>query len=110
MNDEKEVITSVTFNDAGDWIVISTEHIAASNPEVYSWIAEGMEDYGALWAACLTDDALVLCYSGGYKFRGEVPSKLKTALKESSLDVYRVKIAGTSWFFADKHGHYRYQM
>ena len=110
MNDNEEVITSVTFNDAGDWIVISTEHIAASNPEVYSWIEEGIEEYGALWAACITDDALVLCYSRGYKFMGEVPSGLKSALRESSLDVYRVKIAGTSWFFADKHGHYRYNM
>lgn len=109
-NDEAERITSVTFNDSGDWIVISEEHISASNTNVLEWLSDGMEEYGQVWAACVTDDAMVVVYAGGYKFLGNVPESLKEALGETSLDVYRIKIAGTAWFFADKHGNYRYNM
>ncbi len=109
-NDKNEVITSVTFNDAGDWIVITTNHITASNSNVLEWIKDGMNQYGGVWAACVTDDAMVVVFERGYKFVGNVPSDLKGALKETKLDVYRLKIAGTSWFFADKDGSYRYNM
>lgn len=109
-NDEAETITSVTFNDDGDWVVISEEHISASNTNVLGWLSDGMEKYGQVWAACVTDDAMVVVYERGYKFLGNVPESLKEALRETSLDVYRIKIAGTAWFFADKYGNYRYNM
>ena len=67
-NQNGEVITSVTFNDNGAWIVISQEHISASNSEVNDWIKDGINSYGQLWAAHMTDDGLVLCYENGYKF------------------------------------------
>jgi len=63
-----------------------------------------------LWAACITDDAAVAVYANGYSFMGNVPSSLKTALEKTKLDVFRLKIAGTSWFFADKDGEYEYSM
>ena len=109
-NNEGEVVTSVTFNDAGNWIVITTEHISASNSEVQKWLMEGIDEFGKLWAACVTDDAIVAVFARGYKFVGNVPESLKTALKQTTLNVYRLKVAGTSWFFADKDGSYQYSM
>lgn len=109
-NDDGEVITSVTFNDDGDWIVITTEHISASDTDIQNWLADGLEQFGGLWAACITDDSLVAVFEDGYKFLGNVPNDLRSALKSSNLDVYRLKIAGTAWFFADKNGKYRYNM
>ncbi len=109
-NDEGEVITSITFNDGGDWICITEEHISASDSRVLDWMSDGMDEYGQVWAACVTDDAVVVVYEKGYKFMGNVPDSLKDALAETSLDVYRIKIAGSSWFFADKYGDYRYNM
>lgn len=109
-NSDKEVVTSVTFNDSGDWVIITTEHFSSSSSEAQEWLKQGLDDYGALWAVCLTDDAMVAVYEKGYKFLGEVPQSLKDALHESNIDVYRLKIAGTSWFFADKKGHYQYSM
>jgi len=53
---------------------------------------------------------MVAVFAGGYKFFGNVPESLKTALKNTKLDVYRLKIAGDSWFFADKNGSYQYNM
>jgi len=109
-NAENEVITSVTFNDAGDWIVITTNHYSASDSRITQWLKNGAFRYGALWAACVTDDAIVAVYAEGYQFLGNVPQSLKTALERSQLNVFRLKIAGSSWFFADSDGNYQYNM
>ena len=109
-NREQEVITSVTFNDDGDWIVITTNYFSCSDTSIQEWMREGLESYGKIWAACITDDALVVVYEDGYKVIGNIPDSLRRALRETSLNVYRLKIAGTSWFFADQNGRYQYSM
>lgn len=109
-NNKGEKITSVTFNDANQWVVITTEHISASEGWIQDWLVDGLSSHGQLWAVCITGDAMVAVYENGYKFYGEVPDDLRSALKESTLDVFRLKIAGTAWFFADKKGNYRYNM
>ena len=110
-NENNEVVTSITFNDEGDWIIVSTEHICASSTDIQDFIKEKMDEYGGLLAAHLTDDGLVLCYEGGYRFLGNVPENLKQALRESSYDVYRIKFTSQgSYFFADKKGRYQYNM
>lgn len=109
-NENNEVITSVTFNDSGDWIVISTKRFCASDSRISTWLEDGLEEFGQLWAVCLTDDAMAAVYEKGYKFFGNVPEDLKQKLKNSGLDVFRLKIAGSSWFFANKNGIYYYNM
>lgn len=109
-NSDQEEITSVTFNDNGEWIVITTNYISASHQNIQDWLAEGLDMYGQLWAACITDDGLVAVFESGYRFFGNVPEELQQALRETSIDVYRIKIAGNSWFFADKYGSYKYRM
>ena len=109
-NDKNEVITSVTFNDAGDWIVITTNYYTSSDSRINDWLKEGNVTHGLLWAACVTGDAIVAVYAEGYRFLGNVPQSLKTELNKTQLDVYRLKISGTAWFFADKNGNYQYRM
>lgn len=109
-NNKGEVITSVTFNDAGDWIIITNNYFSSSDTRINEWLKEGNEKHGQLWAACVTDDAIVAVFTGGYKFFGEVPYSLREALRNTNLDVFRLKIAGDAWFFADKNGRYRYNM
>lgn len=109
-NQMEEVITSVTFNDAGNWIVITTNYYSSSHTEVNNWLKEGNEEYGKLWAACVTDDAIVAVFEDGYQFIGNIPESLKKALRETNLNVYRLKVAGTAWFFADQRGRYSYNM
>ncbi|MGL4985546.1 MAG: hypothetical protein ACRC5H_00215 [Treponemataceae bacterium] len=109
-NEENEVITSVTFNDIGDWIVITKNYISASDKDIENWLADGISEYGKLWAACLTDDACVVVYQEGFRFLGKIPEDLKEALSETEINVYRIKIAGSCWFFADKNGFYMYNM
>ncbi|MDX2361401.1 MAG: hypothetical protein QNK23_11390 [Crocinitomicaceae bacterium] len=108
-NNNNEVITSVTFNDDGDWIAITTDHIASSDSEINEWITDGLDDYGALWAAHVTEDAIVACYARGYKFFGNVPDGLKEKLRETDMDVYRIKfLSDGAFFIADKEGNYAY--
>ena len=109
-NNDGEVITSATFNDDGDWIVITTNYFCASDAEVQNWLKEGNQKYGKIWAACVTDDAAVVVYENGYQFLGEIPESLQKALDETELDVYRLKVSGDSWFFADQEGTYQYDM
>ena len=105
-----EVILSVTFNDHGDWIIITTDYYSASSTWITNWLKDGANEYGQLWAACVTNDAMVAVYARGYSFYGNVPEKLKNALRNSNLDVFRIKLAGSAWFFADRNGSYHYDM
>ncbi len=109
-NEKNEEITSITFNDSGDWIVISEKLYNSSHSNILNGLTEGVKKYGHLRAACLTDDALVAVYDGGYWWSGNVPESLKQKLREAKIDVYYIKIAGNSWFFADKNGIYYYLM
>ena len=59
----------------------------------------------------MTDDGMVLCFEEGYKYLGEVPDTLRNKLKETSIDVYRVKfLSDGTYFIADKKGTYAYYM
>jgi hypothetical protein len=105
-----EDILSVTFNDNGDWIIITTEYYSTSDQWIADWLKDGEKSLGELWAACLTDDAMVAVYADGFKVYGNVPEKLKKALRDTDLNVFRLKLAGSAWFFADKNGSYQYDM
>ena len=109
-NSNGEVVTSVTFNDDGDWIAISKEHISASDADIQNWISEGMSSYGQVWAACITDDAAVVVYAKGFKSLGDIPSTLWDRLQSTSINVYRLKIAGEAWFFSDGESRFDYHM
>lgn len=108
---EDETITSVTFNDSGDWILISDEYVRSSNDALQEWLSEGMEDLGKVYAACVTDDAVIVVFQEGYKYYGTVPVDLLDALKDTTIEVYRLKVSGGSWFFADMKGkNFRFNM
>ena len=99
-NDEEEEIISATFNDNGDWIAVTKNEYAASQDYVYDMIDKGEDEFGTFLSAHLTNDGMVLCFKRGYKYRGNVPEQLKQKLRESKLDVIRVKfLSGGSYFF-----------
>jgi hypothetical protein len=110
-NDEGEEIISATFNDNGDWIAITKNKYSASEDEVYDMIDKGENEFGAFLSAHLTNDGMVLCFKRGYKYRGNVPERLKQKLRESKLDVIRVKfLSDGSYFFSDAIGNCGFNM
>lgn len=110
-NKNKEVITSATFNDRGDWIIVSRDHYAASNQDIMWLIKDGLSDFGVLWTAQMTEDGAVLCFERGYEYHGNVPQVLKNALSKTTLNAYRVKfLPDGSYFFADEEGRCSYNL
>lgn len=107
---DDEVIHSVTFNDAGEWVLITGSFVQSSDDDLTEYILDGQEEFGAVWTACMTDDAMVVVYSKGFQTLGEIPESLKKALSETDIDVFRLKIAGESWFFSDGEDEYDYLM
>lgn len=111
VRNNRETVTSVTFNDDGDWIVISDEYIRASNAELRQWIVDGTENMGRVSTACLTDDAVMVVYEGGFRYDGNIAPDLIEAIRNTDIHIFRIKISGRSWFFADISGkHYNYKM
>ncbi|MBQ9355871.1 MAG: hypothetical protein IJT98_01055 [Prevotella sp.] len=104
------VVRSITFNDNGEWVIVSDEYYSASSSALERWLQGGTENYGKLWTVAVTDNGAVAVYDRGFRYRGNVPEELKQALRETSYDVYRLKYAGSSWFFADNEGNFRYNM
>lgn len=104
------VVRSISFNDYGDWVIVSDEYYATSSSEITNWLKNASNKWGKLWAVCITDDAAIAVFARGFAYKGNVPEDLKQALRETSFDVFRLKVSGTSWFFADTDGHYRYYM
>ena len=109
-HDSNYLVRSISFNDYGEWVIVSDEYYATSCTELTTWLKEGCDNWGKLWAVCITDDAAVAVYKNGFRYKGNVPEDLKEALRNTSFDVYRLKVSGTSWFFADTEGSYRYKM
>jgi hypothetical protein len=110
-NQRGEVITSVTFNDYGDWVVTTENNFSCSDTGIQTWLEEGIEKYGSIWAVSIgDDDCVVAVFKDGYRFLGDIPEDLKKELRNTDLDVFRLKVAGDSWFFADVNGHYKYNM
>jgi hypothetical protein len=107
---DNEKITTVTFNDSGSWIVITTEQISASSDELMDWLVDGCTKYGPVWTACVTDEAMIAVYESGFKFAGNVPEDLKDALRACESDVYTVKLSNSSWLFRCTDGHGAYNL
>lgn len=108
MNNDREKITSAVLNDDGDWIVVSEDSFNASSSELQNMMKEGISQYGGIYSACLTNKGYIIVYEKGYKSGGDLPSTLGDAIGKTTINVYTIKVAGDSWFFADKEG--RYQM
>lgn len=104
------MVRSITFNDLNQWVIVSDEYYATSSSDLTNWLQNGSNKYGRLWAVCLTDDAAVAVFANGFCVRGDVPNDLLDALRSTSFNVYRLKVSGSSWFFADQNGNYRYYM
>jgi hypothetical protein len=107
MNEKAEKITSAVFNDDGDWIVVSEKSFIASSSELQNEMKEGISQFGAIYSACFTSDGYIIVYERGYKSSGYIPSTLKTAISTTTINYYRIKVSGDSWFFADKEGNYQ---
>lgn len=109
-NLNREHIISASFNDEGEWVAVTPEHLSASSPDLTSWLQGGINSYGRILCVAMSDGAVVAVYDGGYKFLGSVSQTLKNALRQTQIRVENVKFSGEHWFFANKDGKYQFYM
>lgn len=107
---DQKNITGITFNDSGNWIVITEDNFSASTDKLLDWLEKGRESYGQLWTACVTEKAGIAVYELGFIHYGNVPKDLKNALRTCKSDVRTVKISGQEWFFECTDGYSRYHL
>lgn len=112
LNDFKaagDVISLVTFNSRGEWIVVSNNQISASHNHLAELLTKGMDECGELITACVSEDCTVLIFEGGIRSSGNPPASLMEALEATDLVVTYLKISYDHWFIAGKGG-YQYYM
>lgn len=109
-NEDGEEITTITCNDDGEWILITTKSISASSNELLEWLGEGLDLYGQLWTASVTNDAIIAVYENGFRLWGNIPEGLTIAIEECDCNIYTIKIAGDAWFFRCTDGYWHYYM
>lgn len=99
-----EYVSSVTFNDDGDWVLISNERVL-STPDLKDEIEAETEENGKVLTAHMTNDGLVVCYENGFLLYGNIPDEVRNKLNNNSFNVYRLKfLPDGAYFLADKDG------
>lgn len=107
MNQQSRFITSVDFNDYDEWVLLAGKDVFASDPATEAWIKEGINQFGRPLSVCLTEDATIVVFSGGYLSRGYVPATLKAWLAQPPFRIDCVRVFGDYWFIANGQGKYR---
>lgn len=91
--------------------MISDEYIRASNAELRQWIVDGIENMGKVSTPCISENAVMVVCEDGFRYDGNVPADLLEAIRNTDIHIFRIKISGQSWFFADISGkRYKYKM
>ncbi len=109
ISSSEKIIISITFNDKGEWIIISSDDYTAYNSATMKWLKENEEQYGKLKAAHYSNSGLAAVFERGSNFIGDVPQNLKNKFKDTKLDILRIKFLNDgSFFLADKIGNFSY--
>lgn len=110
LNSGGQIFRSIAINDIGEWVVVTNTNIYFSDTDLQSAIVEDMGAYGNVVSVCLTDDAMLVVYDGGYGAYGEIPTTLSNSLGSLPFNPTDIAIAGTRWVAADNNGSYSYNM
>ena len=106
-------ILCVTFDDNGNWIVISSAHWTASNTSIESNMKKAQNMHGNILSAHLGNNGglSVICQNGSTVF-GNVPSSLTTFLqtKLNFAAMYIKFSTNGSWLITGRNSEYAYSM
>ncbi len=106
-------ILCVTFDDNGNWIVISSGHWSASNTSIEGNMKKAQNMHGNILTAHLGNDGglAVICQNGSTVF-GNVPSSLTTFLqtKLNFAAMYIKFSTNGSWLITGRSSEYAYSM
>lgn len=73
---ENENVWSVSFNDNGDWVVITDLKIHCSNATINTFLKETMHSKGNILSVTVSETGLIACCENGFSIYGAVPTSV----------------------------------
>ena len=87
-----DVVTCATFNDYGDWIVITDKHWSASNQSLSKLMKDTQNKYGFIRSASMTNTNAIIVAENGVRSLDTVPSQLDDYLTNNqTFDIWFIK-------------------
>ena len=105
-------INCATFNDYGEWIVISDYHFASSDKSIEKEVSKANKKLGFIRAAAMTNSAGIIITERGVRTIGDIPPDLDDYLKnKQSFDIRYIKFTERgSWLVTDGYSRYDYSL
>lgn len=105
-------INCVTFNDYGEWMVITDNHFSASDDYILDIMKEVSKKYGFIHAASMNNQGLIIVGNDGFQSKGNIPDSLDKYLRyDQSFDIKYIKFTENgSWLVTDGYSKYAYSL
>ncbi|MFC2602665.1 MAG: hypothetical protein ACFNX0_01995 [Treponema sp.] len=105
-------INCATFNDYGEWIVISDYHFASSDKSIEKEVSKANKKLGYIRAAAMTNSACIIIATGGFRVLGNIPPDLDDYLtNKQRFDIRYIKFTEKgSWLVTDGYSRYDYSL
>lgn len=105
-------VTCATFNDYGEWIVISKNHFASSDKSIQKEMRKASKEFGSIRAVAMTNSAGIIIAESGFRIIGYIPPDLDDYLKnKQSFDIRSIKFTERgSWLVTDGYSRYFYSL
>ena len=107
-----EKVVSMAINNSGDWVIITDQHLYASNTTLSNKLSEVSDMFGYIYSVALTDKGYVICAKKGIYYHN-IPTKVLEKIKEMAEDrvvkVVKFTDDGTS-LVTDGDKLYKYYM
>lgn len=71
-----ENIWSVSFNDGGDWVIITNLRIYCSSTDINAFLKGVMHEKGDILSVNVSETGLIACCENGFSFYGAVPASV----------------------------------
>lgn len=102
---------SVSFNDAGDWVIITDRRISCSDVSINSFLKETTENKGDILSVSLSATGLVACCEKGIAIYGAVPTRVVNEAASSSFIPNFVKFDNCgNYLICSMNSSYKYRL
>lgn len=98
-------LRSVSFNDDGEYIIVSDNHFYSSSNEYVNFYNIKQSELGNLFTATLCNKGAVFCFEYGMTYCGKIPKNVAEAISNTKNKYYLAKFTKQGdYVFASKDG------
>ncbi|MFR9620787.1 MAG: hypothetical protein SNH63_06165 [Rikenellaceae bacterium] len=96
-NNLKEIISSMSFNDRGDWAIIGKNYYSYSSSRVGDFIEQGRQLYGDIYSIAFSDIGMIACFERGIYYEN-IPLNLQQKLSNLSFKARFIKFSDEGFY------------